>query len=269
MSDQDLTAPDPGGTSDEDFTTIMIVTVCVMLVLGLFLILCLVRFPSYDYIDNFMRDQKLFKHEWGSDVNLQRDEHGNLYKSRSSFLPPLASNTLDSTQFLELKSKDGKVRAVRLPKKSEVPDTHLPPMSRRGHRNNHTGGHHRDRDRGHHHYHNGGHRKRRSDSEGEDLERPPGRGNRSDRSRSDEDNYYISEPDSIDKAITNGSVGGRKDSRYSSNGYHRSSSRRSAGSRVRPATEPSRGKRGSNVRFRDRDEVILDVSNFDESYAYH
>ena len=57
--------------NDEDFTTVMIVTVSGMLVLGIFLILCLVRFPSYDTIENLLHDKRSFRHEWSPDLSLR------------------------------------------------------------------------------------------------------------------------------------------------------------------------------------------------------
>lgn len=104
--------------NDEDFTTVMIVAISVMLVLGIFLVLCLVRFPSYDTIENLLRDKRSFRHEW--------DNHSAAAepRKRSAFLPnPIA------TPHLLQETKSGQVKSVRLPKHDEQPDSHLPPMS--------------------------------------------------------------------------------------------------------------------------------------------
>ena len=102
--------------NDEDFTTVMIVTVSGMLVLGIFLILCLVRFPSYDTIENLLHDKRSFRHEWSPDSSGVRSL--NFMQPR----PPI------KTPFLPTLTKSGTVREIKLPKDDQFPQTHLPPM---------------------------------------------------------------------------------------------------------------------------------------------
>ena len=103
--------------NDEDFTTVMIVAISVMLVLGIFLVLCLVRFPSYDTIENLLRDKRSFRHEW--------DNQGaqGMESKRSAFLP----NPVATPRLLQ-ETKSGHVKSIRLPKHDQQPDSHLPPM---------------------------------------------------------------------------------------------------------------------------------------------
>lgn len=218
--------------SDEDFTTVMIVTMSGMLVLGIFLLLCLVRYPSYDYIENLIRDQKLFRHEWDSNVNLRNgDEMNDLEKSRSSFLPPLA------TPFIEIATKSGKIRKMRLPKRTEQPDTHLPPLG-----------------------YSQISRSRRSGGSKEDVE-ATATVSGSTRSSSRDD------VDSIDKAIARRAEE-RKNSRTSSSiqggrGVHRKSTSTSRRSTGRVSTTTSRISRKHTTSVRFKDEVVLDVANLD------
>lgn len=90
-----------------------------MLVLGIFLILCLVRYPSYDYIDNFIRDKKLFRHEW-----VDPSSSSDVERVPSAFLPPPKT----PGSLLEMPTKSGRVRKVKLPGKHDAPKMRLPPL---------------------------------------------------------------------------------------------------------------------------------------------
>ena len=102
--------------NDEDFTTVMIVTVSGMLVLGIFLILCLVRFPSYDTIENLLHDKRSFRHEWSPDSSVRS----------LNFMQPQQRPI--KTPFLPNVTIGGTVREIKLPKEDQFPQTHLPPM---------------------------------------------------------------------------------------------------------------------------------------------
>ena len=114
--------------SNEDFTTVMIVTVSGVLVLGIFLILCLVRFPSYDTIENLLHDKRSFRHEWSPDSSLRH--HSELLLSHShsgggGTAAVLAATTATissrpfsrpplKTPFLPSVTRSGKVREIKV-----------------------------------------------------------------------------------------------------------------------------------------------------------
>ena len=110
--------------SNEDFTTVMIVTVSGVLVLGIFLILCLVRFPSYDTIENLLHDKRSFRHEWSPDSSL-RHHSELLLHSHSVGAAQLAATTATissrpfsrpplKTPFLPSVTRSGKVREIKV-----------------------------------------------------------------------------------------------------------------------------------------------------------
>ena len=113
--------------SNEDFTTVMIVTVSGVLVLGIFLILCLVRFPSYDTIENLLHDKRSFRHEWSPDSSLRH--HSELLLSHThtggGTAAVLAATTATissrpfsrpplKTPFLPSVTRSGKVREIKV-----------------------------------------------------------------------------------------------------------------------------------------------------------
>ena len=116
--------------SNEDFTTVMIVTVSGVLVLGIFLILCLVRFPSYDTIENLLHDKRSFRHEWSPDSSLRHHSelllsHTHTSHSGSGTAAVLAATTATissrpfsrpplKTPFLPSVTRSGKVREIKV-----------------------------------------------------------------------------------------------------------------------------------------------------------
>ena len=117
--------------SNEDFTTVMIVTVSGVLVLGIFLILCLVRFPSYDTIENLLHDKRSFRHEWSPDSSLRHHSELLLSHTHTSHsggggtAAVLAATTATissrpfsrpplKTPFLPSVTRSGKVREIKV-----------------------------------------------------------------------------------------------------------------------------------------------------------
>ena len=126
MNNED-TSDDQLWVSNEDFTTVMIVTVSGVLVLGIFLILCLVRFPSYDTIENLLHDKRSFRHEWSPDSSLRH--HSELLLSHThtggGTAAVLAATTATissrpfsrpplKTPFLPSVTRSGKVREIKV-----------------------------------------------------------------------------------------------------------------------------------------------------------
>ena len=112
--------------SNEDFTTVMIVTVSGVLVLGIFLILCLVRFPSYDTIENLLHDKRSFRHEWSPDSSLRHHSELLLHSHSVGGAAQLAATTATTissrpfsrpplkTPFLPSVTRSGKVREIKV-----------------------------------------------------------------------------------------------------------------------------------------------------------
>ena len=118
--------------SNEDFTTVMIVTVSGVLVLGIFLILCLVRFPSYDTIENLLHDKRSFRHEWSPDSSLRHHSelllshtHTSHHSGGGGTAAVLAATTATissrpfsrpplKTPFLPSVTRSGKVREIKV-----------------------------------------------------------------------------------------------------------------------------------------------------------
>ena len=121
--------------SNEDFTTVMIVTVSGVLVLGIFLILCLVRFPSYDTIENLLHDKRSFRHEWSPDSSLRHHSELLLSHTHTSHSGGTAAvlaattTTISSrpfsrpplkTPFLPSVTRSGKVREIKVQSSSSL-----------------------------------------------------------------------------------------------------------------------------------------------------
>ena len=120
--------------SNEDFTTVMIVTVSGVLVLGIFLILCLVRFPSYDTIENLLHDKRSFRHEWSPDSSLRHHSElllSHTHTSHSGTAAVLAATTATissrpfsrpplKTPFLPSVTRSGKVREIKVQSSSSL-----------------------------------------------------------------------------------------------------------------------------------------------------
>ena len=113
--------------SNEDFTTVMIVTVSGVLVLGIFLILCLVRFPSYDTIENLLHDKRSFRHEWSPDSSLRHHSelllHSHSVGAAATAQLAATTTTISSrpfsrpplkTPFLPSVTRSGKVREIKV-----------------------------------------------------------------------------------------------------------------------------------------------------------
>ena len=117
--------------SNEDFTTVMIVTVSGVLVLGIFLILCLVRFPSYDTIENLLHDKRSFRHEWSPDSSLRHHSELLLHSHSVGGAAQLAVTTATissrpfsrpplKTPFLPSVTRSGKVREIKVQSSSSL-----------------------------------------------------------------------------------------------------------------------------------------------------
>ena len=119
--------------SNEDFTTVMIVTVSGVLVLGIFLILCLVRFPSYDTIENLLHDKRSFRHEWSPDSSLRHHSelllHSHSVGGSATAQLAATTTTISSrpfsrpplkTPFLPSVTRSGKVREIKVRSSSSL-----------------------------------------------------------------------------------------------------------------------------------------------------
>ena len=124
--------------SNEDFTTVMIVTVSGVLVLGIFLILCLVRFPSYDTIENLLHDKRSFRHEWSPDSSLRHHSElllSHTHTSGTAAVLAATTATISSrpfsrpplkTPFLPSVTRSGKVREIKVQSNSGFSDGWTP-----------------------------------------------------------------------------------------------------------------------------------------------
>ena len=124
MNNEDIS--DQLWVSNEDFTTVMIVTVSGVLVLGIFLILCLVRFPSYDTIENLLHDKRSFRHEWSPDSSLRHHSElllSHTHTSHGGAVLAATTATISSrpfsrpplkTPFLPSVTRSGKVREIKV-----------------------------------------------------------------------------------------------------------------------------------------------------------
>ena len=63
---------------DMNFITIMIIVASVLAVFGLFLIIWLCRYPSYDYPEKFERDQRLRGRRRGKGEGMEEEKIGSV-----------------------------------------------------------------------------------------------------------------------------------------------------------------------------------------------